>query len=143
MYPGLADSFWKRVDQDPSNPIDGCWNWTGSKLPSGYGRLSHRRLKQSKLAHRLSYEFAYGPIPGGLHLDHLCRNRACVNPLHLEAVTVEINVRRSNTAKLTQAQVDEIRRLIAQGSTPLTEIAHSFGVSQSTISKIKNRTNWT
>lgn len=68
-----------------------CWEWTG-QLRNGYGRI--KVDGHSIQAHIFSYETFLGSIPEGLELDHLCRNRACVNPLHLEPVTRSINVRR-------------------------------------------------
>ena len=70
----------------------GCYVWKGSKSSSGYGNLTVN-LK-TILAHRYCYEKAKGLIPKNLTLDHLCRNRACVNPNHLEPVTMRINILR-------------------------------------------------
>lgn len=71
---------------------NGCWLWQGWTR-RGYGATSDSGRKVS--AHRASYEFFVGPIPEGLHLDHLCRVTQCVNPAHLEPVTPAENVRRS------------------------------------------------
>lgn len=78
----------------PGHEIDesGCWIWTGRIRPDGYGIFE--RDHKSTLAHRLYYELHVGPIPGGLGLDHLCRNTSCVNPEHLEPVTGIENTRR-------------------------------------------------
>lgn len=74
--------------------IDGeCLVWTGAKA-QGYGRLY--RDNGSALVHRIAYELVHGPIPTGMDLDHLCRNRACFNPDHLEPVTRGENVRRGH-----------------------------------------------
>lgn len=72
----------------------GCWEWTGARS-RGYGLLAvnYRRWK----AHRLSWELFRGPIPDDLTIDHLCRNKACFNPDHLEPVTQAENLRRGDT----------------------------------------------
>lgn len=75
---------------------DGCWEWTGSRRPDGYGQI-HVGGKNRR-AHRVVYELMVGPIPEGLTIDHLCRNRACCRPDHLEPVTRAENTRRGGAA---------------------------------------------
>jgi hypothetical protein len=72
----------------------GCWEWQGTLSVEGYGvlRIDYAQVK----AHRWVYEQRVGPIPDGLVIDHLCRNRRCVNPDHLDVVTLGENTRRSN-----------------------------------------------
>jgi hypothetical protein len=82
-------TFWSRVNKQ--NGGDSCWLWTGA-IDMGYGRLAVDG--KTKRAHRVSYEELVGPIPDHLQLDHLCRVRHCVNPVHLEAVTTQENTRR-------------------------------------------------
>lgn len=85
------DYFWSRADR--SNGPDACWPWIAAVDSCGYGRVkvAQRDLK----AHRVAYEFAVGPIPDGLTIDHLCRNKPCVNPAHLEPVTWRENLHRA------------------------------------------------
>jgi HNH endonuclease len=70
-----------------------CALWTGAVTSSGYGSLRHEG--RTVQAHRKAWEDANGPIPDGLHIDHLCRNRLCINPEHLEPVTPGENTRRA------------------------------------------------
>ena len=87
----VAERFWAKVDRDQP---DECWSWKAGKFSDGYGAfyLEGRTTK----AHRVSYELSKGSVPEGLHLDHLCRNKACVNPDHLDPVTCGENLRRGD-----------------------------------------------
>jgi len=79
-------------------PETGCWEWTGHKTPNGYGGFTPTGATATG-AHRWSFEWFVGPIGSGFQIDHLCRNRACVNPDHVEPVTCAENIRRGETGK--------------------------------------------
>lgn len=86
---GAEVAFWARVDRSGD-----CWLWTGALSGAGYGQL--RSGGKTAYAHRYAYELLVGQVPEGLQLDHLCQNRACCNPAHLEPVTQEENIRRGS-----------------------------------------------
>jgi hypothetical protein len=83
----------------------GCWLWIGALSPKGYGLVQYRG--RQRRAHRVSYEVNVGPIPHGLVLDHLCRVRRCINPDHLEAVTIQENLARGLSFSAVNAQKTE------------------------------------
>jgi hypothetical protein len=95
----IEQRFWSRVEK-----TDGCWLWTGGRGSAGYGSLTRNHRRDRIGAHRFAYELLVGPIPKGKQLDHLCRVRHCVNPAHLEPVTIKENVLRGEgiTARLSR-----------------------------------------
>lgn len=90
MHLTPEERFFARVEPSPN----GCLLWTGEVSRKGYGRFILDESRTRVLAHRWAYERERGPIPEGLQLDHLCRNPPCVNPDHVEPVSVRENVLR-------------------------------------------------
>ena len=86
---GLPTRVEEKIDRSSSST---CWEWTAAKDPEGYGYV-HFEGRSCK-AHRVVYELLREPIPPGLVIDHLCRNPTCVNPAHMEAVTIRENTLR-------------------------------------------------
>lgn len=122
------------------DPETGCWIWTQHIDASGYGHAWANGRTQK--AHRVMYERTHGPIPAGLELDHLCRNRACVNPEHLEPVSKAINVQRGALAKLTADLVAELRATYAAGGVTQKQLAAKYGVSWHTVNEIVRGKTW-
>lgn len=91
-------------------------------------------------AHRAMYEQEVGPIPEGLTLDHLCRQPACMRPDHLEPVTHATNLQRGRSAKLTAAQVADIRAAASEIKTK--DLADRYGISQSQMSRVRRGKRW-
>ena len=89
-FASLAERFWAKVDTTSGE----CWEWTASLNPSGYGQFNADGSRPIH-AHRVAWFIEHGSYPGeGMELDHLCRNRACVRPAHLEPVPPRINFLR-------------------------------------------------
>lgn len=91
----VATRLWPKVVWQSN----GCWYWTGSKADGGYGVICVNGVQ--RLVHRVAYELVKGPIPKGMEIDHLCRNRICCHPSHLEVVTRAENIKRANEARTT------------------------------------------
>jgi hypothetical protein len=98
--PRLPTRFWNKVQPCP---MSGCWLWVATETRGGYGNFRFDGKMQS--AHRVSYRLLVGPIATNMEIDHLCRVRCCVNPVHLECVTHAINVQRSTLPSISGARM--------------------------------------
>lgn len=158
----IAARFWKFVRK--STEPDGCWEWQGSTL-HGYGQFMwYSRIPRG--AHRVSWEMVYGPVPDGLWVLHRCDNRPCVRLNHLFLGTSQDNTadmvakgrgtigdrnpsrlypdrvvrgERHPFAKLTDAQVEEIRARVAAGGVTHQQLATEYGVNRPHIGRIIRR----
>jgi HNH endonuclease len=115
--------FWSKV-----NKTETCWLWTACLNSAGYGEFCDRRCR-SRLAHRVAYELLVGPIPAGLTLDHLCRVHNCINPAHLEAVTMRVNGLRGDSPPAMNARKTHCKR------------GHELGSNRQCRVCIRQRTN--
>ena len=133
-----------------------CWIWTGFTNHNGYGMISDVSRKSMPLAHRVAWELQHGPVPGDLYVLHSCDNPPCCNPAHLHLGTQTDNMRECLTrgrfastpgeshssAKLSKAQVLEIRARYATGGDTHSSLTQEYDVSQSQISRIVRRESW-
>ena len=141
-------------------PNSGCWLWTGACLRQGYGafgadtRRSARAGLRSRRAHCFAWEHYRGPIPEGLHVLHKCDVPGCVNPDHLFLGTAADNAadkvaKRRQTrgetagmARLSEADVREIRAHLSRAWGASRRLAEAYGVSEATISMIRSGKRW-
>jgi HNH endonuclease len=123
-----SERFWLKVEK-----TEECWNWTGSKLPDGYGHFSFKNPETLKtktfLSHRFAFEEKRGPISADKELHHLCENKGCVNPSHLEEIAHVDHVHKT-PASITykQAQMTHCKR------------GHAFTKDNTRIGKKNQRT---
>lgn len=118
---------------------NGCWRWTRGRTTAGYGHLSIRKVYYQ--AHRLMYILHRGPVTT-FALDHLCRNRWCVNPWHLEPVTHQENVRRGRGTRLNPERVALIHELSDAGYS-LRQIGRLMTVDHTTVYRVLSGERWT
>ena len=136
FLPGHQRKHRHRYAEEPRGYETACWIWQLCKGENGYGRVND--CGKNRYAHRIAYEQANGPVPDGRELDHLCGNRDCVNPDHLEPVTHAENMRRGSRTKLTLDQALAIKR----SSEPQRVLAERFGIGQGQVSRIQKGLSW-
>ena len=128
--------FWDKVDV--KGPDD-CWEWQASQFRAGYGQFKFDGRNQQ--AHRVAYLLETGEIPEGMAVAHLCHNKRCCNPAHLEAQTYQENQRanftrlnRSKAQKWSEEQIAEMLRLRGEGLVP-RQIAKAVGAPLKTVER--------
>lgn len=97
--------FWAKVERRGEEE---CWPWTACQV-RGYGQFKAHGSRRV-YAHRFAYELLIGPVPAGLTIDHLCRNRSCVNPAHMEPVPSAVNTLRGNNPLAKNARKTHCKR---------------------------------
>lgn len=127
------DRFWLKANVGSANE---CWEWKAARFRKGYGMIKIGRKCEG--AHRVSVVLSGRDIPDGQCVDHLCRNRACVNPAHLEVVSTGENNRRGHWTKLSEKDAKEILR----SEESIASLARKLGVSQTTVSDVRKGKTW-
>jgi len=127
------------TDKYRVNDKTGCWEWIGALGEDGYAAL--KKDGKRWRAARFFVEYYKNKIPLGYTVDHLCFNKKCVNPEHLEVVTQAENCRRRRVSKLDYNKVNRIRLLYKNGMTQI-KLAFKFNVGQDHISRIVNDLSW-
>ena len=125
--------LWREEDRGFTSP---CWIATGYIHSNGYSKIQLRG--RPVLAHRAMYEQEVGPIPAGLTIDHLCRQRDCMRPTHLEAVSYAVNQQRGSNAKITPEIVREIR----QSPERNRDIATRLNLAPGHVSLVRSGRRW-
>jgi hypothetical protein len=114
--PAMAKSQFVRVWSNVYPQANGCWLWRGHTLKTGYGQINiGGRKGKMWLPHRLVYSMWYGEIPEGMVLDHLCQNKLCVFPDHLEPVTQRENTRRHFSQQTVCRRAGHPLKLTSEG----------------------------
>lgn len=135
-------TFYEKV-YNFTEDANGCWNYNGYLDEDGYAYTSFTRKIGNIAVYRIWYELWKGvnTEPSKV-IDHTCRNRKCVNPNHLELVTVATNTRRGKSAKLTTEVASEIRALAATRTMSQAAIARKFNVTPATVSYLLSGKTW-
>lgn len=155
MEKRFVDRFWSHIDKKEENE---CWIWKKCKSKDGYGQIGYTRNNERKTlkTHRVAYELAYGKIPEGLEVMHICDNPPCCNPSHLSLGTHAENIKdmylknRGADTKgtlngrsiLSEKEVLEIRELYKSKNTTYKKLANNFNVSPGCIKSIILGLNW-
>ncbi len=155
LEPKELSRFWARIDKTSGYGPDGCcWEWQGATWPNGYGKLRVNGLNIG--AHRVAYVIQRGPIPNGLCVCHHCDNRLCCRKDHLFTGTIAdnhadmcrkgrqvvIRGEDNHAAKLTEAQVAEMRCRYVEDGDLTRVLAQAYGVDPGTVTRIVHGQKW-
>ncbi|MGV0624539.1 HNH endonuclease signature motif containing protein [Mycolicibacter minnesotensis] len=128
--------FWAKVERTGHG---GCWLWTASTTSRGYGCYRLTRTMQTYLVHRIAWTITRFPVPEGFTLDHTCQNRRCVNPEHLEMVTLRVNSWRGAGTRWSELMQPTIRRIVAHPSPsriPAEDVPELLGLSPRSLRRV-------